>query len=678
MKKLITLTSTLLCAVAITAGDVKLNSDLSDFTVATPRANLTESQTGFLKKALGNHYDIPTTAIVNRSGANDAATPSGIETKVLLFEDFTKWTAGEVGAPDDKMVQDETEVEMDSEGEWTLFRTYQAGGTAYTGFDEIGDDGPGYIKTPAIDVSEGDGVFRVTARVRNANENVQNQSLQAFLMDETNDKFHAASAKAMKYDDWSECVWISRGSNLTEMSAMLLGWNGKVYFDWIKVEQLIYPLSCPEIVSVENVSPADIKITWKKVEGATGYKISVSDSGLDNALTLAELTVDDTESAIVTPAGSAYGSFVISVTAVNGEKESYPEMKAVELLPKSIGKAVALDATDISETGFTANWTDAEFAPYHRVLTRYTRTAESDGEEYVILDDTFAEIPVENNEMNPLMFCPLAEKGGLDFYLSRHGWTVDLAMMANFGGTMPAFVLSNQLATYGLPGQLISPAADFSKGNGTVRLSGEGASAADDVVMGLAFIDADNKIYAEENFELTTGGDKFEVTLSGGQPDSRLVIYMADTAGEDMVMFMNLKITTTLNAGESFTMTHDSYTVPFGENSLKIETALGENDVFEYAVQGFYDNSIYGEASDYVTVKRESTGIAAVSIASEATVSVNGNVLSVVNPAGDTIAVFSADGRNVYSAVAESATIALSKGIYVVTAGGKSQKVAVL
>ena len=38
---------------------------------------------------------------------------------------------------------------------------YQAGGNGYMGFDEIGDEGPGYIMSPEIDVMNGDeGYYR--------------------------------------------------------------------------------------------------------------------------------------------------------------------------------------------------------------------------------------------------------------------------------------------------------------------------------------------------------------------------------------------------------------------------------------------------------------------------------------------------------------------------------------
>ncbi len=64
-----------------------------------------------------------------------------------------------------------------------------------------------------------------------------------------------------------------------------------------------------------------------------------------------------------------------------------------------------------------------------------------------------------------------------------------------------------------------------------------GLSALDDVVMTAGYLNADNEMYSCVDFEVSTSGEEFDVELTGGKADSRLVIKITDSAeGGDMVI----------------------------------------------------------------------------------------------------------------------------------------------
>lgn len=670
MKKLITLTSSLLCAAALIAGSTDFALDMK-FKNAEPA--LSSKQKEVFKSFMGNSYTNAAAIAATKVQAKaQAQLPPGIKIESVLSEDFSKWTEGKVGEPAAEYVTDEfAATAMDYPGEWTLWHINQAGGTAFCNFERTDEDDPGYVKTPAIDVSGGQGVYRITCRAMNANPNAQDQLLQGFFLDETVSQIRFASAQPLVYNEWTECEWIGTGG-LKELSCMLFGWKGLVYIDWIKVDQLIYPLDSPADVNAFLSNATKIDVTWGKVDGATGYKVELVD---DEGNTLASEETGDTDATTLSARVDGETTYRVYVTALNGENYSYPGGWFGEFEAGEVGAATALAATDITENGFTANWTAADFAANYRILTRYTHTAETDGEEYVLLDEYFKNVPAEANEYNPLQFIPLMGMGGFDMYMSRHGWDTDAAVMMNMGGVMPGLILMNMYASAGLKGQLISPVGDFSVGNGTVYLKGMGLTGADDAIITFGFVDSTGEMYASTEFELSTEGDMIDAELTGGKADSRLVMYISDAAGEEMAFFPNLNMTMKLNAGETMSFTYDTYVADGEDTSMKIETPFAQNDKYEYAVQGYFSKDNLGKISDFVTVTRGTVSIDS-AIASGASVSVDGNAVTVVNPGCEAVAIYSVDGCKKYDGASESVSVALEKGIYVVCVGDRTFKVA--
>lgn len=597
-------------------------------------------------------------------------TPN-VKTEVVVNEDFSKWTKGTATDPNPDMVTDEEAASlMNYPGDWTLFRMYEAGGNGFMGFDEVGDDGPGYIMSPAVDVTEGEtSYFRFTARVKNVNENAQDQGLQAFFMNGEESSILFGSTKTMVYDEWTECEWIGRGCST--LQPMVFGWKGKVLIDSYKIEKLIFPLATPVVTSATYTEDGVILLKWNKVEGATSYKIEVQ-GGSDTVYTT---ETGDTDSCvldfIIDPSMMSY---VFYVTAVNGEDMSYPGYIAETPSPETVGTAVALDATDITADGFTANWQKADYAARYLVLPTLTHKAKTAGEQFFYLNELFANVPENADAYNAIQIAPMLGMGGTDLYMSRAGWTIDMGVFMRMIPEMPALALTNMYAAYGLEGSLTSPVADYSVGNGTVKVSGMALSATDDVVMTCGFIDADGNMYSSQDFEITVEGTEFDVELTGGKADSRFVLKITDATEEgDMALIPYLNIYTTLNEGDVVTVPAETVFVDNNTDNARVEVTVDEYNNYSYSILGYFSAKIMGGISNSIDVSSDPNAVEAIGSAS-ASARIIGGILRISNPESVDCTVYTADGRLVFSTSDADASFTVERGSYIVRLGDKAVK----
>ncbi len=595
---------------------------------------------------------------------------STVKSEVLVDENFSKWTAGTQSEPSTEMVTDEQVAElMDYTGDWTAFRMYEAGGAGYMGYDEIGADGPGYLKSPNFDFKEGSNYWRLICHVKNVNANNQEQGLQLFVFNEATSSIITASAKPMQYEEWCECEWIgSSSSDLT--SFMAFGWQGKVLIDEFKLEKLIFPLSTPVVLDAELLPDGSVKVSWEKVTGATSYTVEVQE-GFETILTE---EYGDVDSCILNFEIDSEASYTFYVTAHNGEEISYPGYKATSLIPQYVGATVAKDATDITETGFTANWEAADFASAYLVMPTLTHTAAENGEEFYYLNELFANVPESADMYAPIQIAPMLGFEGTDIYMSRAGWSVDMGMFVRLAPEMPVLALTNQYAMYGLKGSLTSPVTDYSVGEGKVKVSGMAISSVDDVVMLCGFVDAEDNLYSSETFEITTEGTMIEMELTGGRADSRFVFQISETAeGGDMVLIPMLSVSTVLNEGE--TVTVPAETVHAGKvTEARVEVPVNDYNKYSYCVQGYFSNELMGAISEEVDVNA-TNNVTGVEADFEGKVYATDGIISLVNPAGLVCEIYTLDGKCVFATSAESAQIRLTKGMYVVRIGDKSFKI---
>lgn len=601
---------------------------------------------------------------INKSASAPKYAPSNLEFTTVLNEDFSKWTAGSEGNYDTEDVSlnpSKLSSLMNYPGDWSGLYTYQAGGMMYLGSDLV--NGPGYLKSPAIDLRGKQGLYRIKLRARTDNPNNTQQMLQIFSFNEASTSIISAEAKQFD-SNWTDLEWTFAGG-AEQTSIMLYGNSGDIYVDDFTVESVTYPLNSPAITSVTLADVDKVKVEWTAVDGATSYYVYVLDSE-DNSL-LDEQTVTDTETFLnFIPKGDNY--YHIYVIAKDGENESYPTAWWGQLEPESIATPVALPATNISDNGFTANWEKATNASQYILAVTQEHVATSDNETFTIFDDDFSSLN-DADMNNPAI---VAQLGYCDKYFKRGGWYGDL--IAGFSGMI---ALTNIYADAGLPGSLTSPKMNLGVGDEKVNISGFTASMVDDAVLSIALV-KNNQVVDEETVNVSTSGGTFDVELSGGSDDSQIYMSIADASPDgDFIFLDNMKITCTMNKGEIIKLPYTTYYVPYTETSHNVEMPFTGEDKAYYNVQGYFSDEMKSDVSNDITVSR-TTGIAELSDAAEkASVTLTEGGVAISNPKAAKIYIYSINGGMVAKDLTGTThtTVALPAGSYIVRVGNDIFKI---
>lgn len=629
-------------------------------------APLPEAVSNFLKSDAGKAFSEDQVREAYGRGAVKAPKKdAGVMYETVLTEDFAKWTSGSEDAPDSEDVtQDSTKLQslMTTPGDWSGLMAYQAGGMAYLGWDSEGDDGPGYLKTHFIDLTRGQGVYRVTMRARSVNPDNENQMLQIWSLDEGSSNIINAQAVAFG-SEWTDLEWIlSGGKKLT--SIMFYANSGKALVDDLKVEQVFYPLATPDNVDAYMADVDQVKVSWDAVDDATSYYVYAENSD-DDDVVVAEATVENNVATLnFTPIADTY--YRIVVVAKNGDDESYPGSWWGMFEPEEVGTPVALAATNVSETGFTANWERGTNAAQHIVAVTQKHVATADGEEFTFFDDDFSSLDDATDEA-----VVVAQFSGCDKYFKRGGWTGDL--VAGYAGMI---ALTNLYAAYGYPGSITSPAIDFSLGDGKVKVSGVAMSLMDDAVLSVALKKGSTTL-SEQTVDVAQTGSLIDVELEGGEAGSQLVMSIYDASEDgDYIFLDNLKMTMTMNKDQEIKLPYSTTYVSYPATSLDVEMPLAGYDDAWYTVQGYFSDELTSDVSNEINVK-EGTAIRSTKLNGNAKVSVEGGYLTVSNPSHSPIAIYTVGGQLVAQSKGAAATSSfeLSKGAYIVRVDGQSFKV---
>ncbi len=613
----------------------------------------------FLATPIGRNFTAEQVmAAYNNANYIMRAESGNVVSETKIDEDFSKLTAGSEEAPDATNIADvfDNYTTLPS---WGAFRVYQAGGKAYLGYDEVGDEGPGYLMTPALDLSEGDGVFKVTFRVKNVNPNAQDQVLQYFIMDDDPDdtkKSILSAAGLPMTTDWSDVEMIVNGG-VKYTSVMFLGWQGKVLVDNVKLEKLTYPLSIPKNVTLTTTGGGELTAKWDAVEGATEYYVEILDDDFEGKSNTYETSTVATETVSEPAAKIALQiipshKYIVKVTAMNGDKKSYPALGYVEPSVSKVDAPVALAATDVTTSGFTANWETSKFAANYDLSFVRTHTATADGEQATYIDDDFSKIPYSKEDpKGTVQTQDFVTPVSLDNFFKQPGWSTLLGV-----GFTGGFGITNMYESYGLPGALFGPVADFTVGEGKAKVSGIALTSVDDaqVKVGFGTLGAGNAVTFNEGakvFEVSKTGSQFDVEVSGGSKDSRLIFQIIDAAeGGDIVLFTNLKATAELKKGDTYTLPYSTVTTGYDATSYKLEVPFTGNDKFEYTVTGTFGDTTSSKSNTITVYSPEATAISGVAANA------------------DTNAVYTTlDGMRVDNPV--------KSGVYIVKMGGKTFKV---
>lgn len=606
--------------------------------------------------------------------------PKGVTVETVLDKDFSDWTAGTVEAPDEVSVGENEELYdkfFGKDSGWVAHLAYQAGGAMYLGYNEVESNDPGYFMTPEYDFSDSKVAYRFRVTAMNVNENSQDQAFQVFFMNQNpgqeGGQMISASALPMQYKEWTTCEWVGNvKSDCKNLRAMGLGWQGKVLVKNITFEKLIYSVATPEGITLDY---ADGKLSakWDAVENAVSYKATAYEVFEENVVEIGSVTVADPYAEWEMMRSENALRYYVSVVACNAEEEeSYPGTNYAEFPVEEVGDAEALPATNVTANGFTANWKSITDAARTMVFpTQKHKAAEDDW--YMILGEEFQNVPIANDMYNPAMVIPMMGMGDMNMYMSRAGWSTDVCFFFRLMPEMPALVLSNMYAAYGMPGYVMSPVYDLSVGSGNVYISGMAMSAADDAVLTFSLVDAaTGEEYSTKDVEVTTGGTMIEIELADGRPNSMIKFVMTDCAEEEMILIPMLSMSVEMKAGEEITGPLNTEFVAAPATSFDFEYPVDENNSYTYSVQGVF-GQLVGAQSEIVEVKADGSGVAQVACGN-GNVSLRGKVLSVINPDGEKVMVVSADGKVLASSSDKELTLDNISGVVLVKVGNKNYK----
>jgi len=555
----------------------------------------TEMIQHFLSTEIGKNFSEQQVLDVMQQPAAASLTPSE-NNVVLLNESFDKWTAGTNDAPDASIVNADDQEAVDALCDvpgWTAFLCSQAGGAVYQSYDEVGEDGPGYLMTPNLDMTQHQGVLRFRARVKNVNANATENGLQYFVLDNNPDKKGMISANVcpMTYGEYTEVEFVCRATS-AYTAVMFYSWQGKVLVDEVLVEDVIYALATPSNIKIEAVSGTQIKVSCDAVEGATKYAVTAQSRKSDESYTV----VSDTNEAIITGQFDPAEDVIVSIVASNDTDESYPGTSYGPIsYTGTIDAPVALEATNVSNQGFTANWEPSLWANTYELTLNRTHTVGEEGETFYYVQEDFSEIPYTTDDTESTVMTSDGSVVSLDNYINAKGWNVYLASCFTGG-----LALTNMYEAYGFPGLMVSDEKDFSLGGGKVRISGAGMSLVDDVVMKVGFASATNSMFGKsynfldgaKEFELSTTGSVFDVEIEGGTENSMILFKMVDASSSgDMAVFAMLNISAEAAPGDQVASVYDIVTLPASATSYDVEVDFPEGDSFSYSVVGKFGNN---------------------------------------------------------------------------------------
>lgn len=432
---------------------------------------------------------------------------------------------------------------------------------------------------------------------------------------------------------------------------------------------IVSPIDPPTPLPATNYSATSFTANWEAVEGASSYLLSVlyeGESDIEYVFENKEVQgtsydVEDLTAGIV---------YYYQITAKMSDGSVSQPSEMVAALP-TLSKPVVKEATDITATGFTANWEPVEFANVYLTTLYKEHTAKAD-ETYTIANASFEGLESTGTLESPETFFDAYQLTRQD---GAYGWYISMA------ATIPgAMGLDNSFAMFFGPSFMYSPQGNFGQAGGKATLTLDVVAPADDNLLVMFAEIVDNMLTPIESsvksIPVTPTMTEQKVTLEGGS-DGDVILIFSENDGN--VFFGSLKVDVDLKAGAKFSTTEDAVVAETNSCSFKDLTVV-DGDVFAYDVMAAYvadsNNIVYSEISDKMEVQLSSS-VASVAPAMAAVNVING-IANISNPAMEDVAVFGIDGKCIFTDNngSESLSVELpAVGIYLVKVGTEIFKV---
>lgn len=603
-----------------------------------------------------------------------ALAPENVE--VVLGEDFSKFTAGSEESPDMSNILNSEGVIMQdyiNTYGWSGINIYQAGGSCF-----LSDGVQALLMTPVLDLSGDNGNFTVTVTFR-----AQSGSGKFFILGQT-------EGLSNPYGGYVACdgTWKTATINMDKggaNTAIQFYGDCPVFIDDIEISQTGGSVAEPEALSTPYALPAtDITSTgftanWQPVQNATAYLLDVF-YFVDNKPQYVEKDFQTTETSRTLTGLEPGRLYYYSVQATDGtdvtaESDIIPAKEAVE----SLDAPVASAATEVSDNGFMANWSEVAGASYYDVTTLSEYIIPQTGT-FVLDDETFDK--VTTGTISSPEYCPL--QCDLNDYTTYPDWYGITTLLAD-----DMIGLKNYYAVMGAYSMLYSPiyqTDDANPADVNVRISAQMVNCTHGTQLGVALVDAITGDIVGGKWSFVDLNDQmtdYEFNL-GASNSYYVAIGFSDPndvyGSTGMVFIDGVKITQNMTAGTTLMRIY-SDDIAYNNGFYVSTPDKRDGESFSYYVtagSNGAEGDVVSEASDIIEVgKSTSVGnaVAAHGIAISAS---RGEVKVVTDTVAD-VNVYDMAGRTVsrVCGVSGTVTVSLAPGVYIVKCGDVVRKVMV-
>ncbi len=368
--------------------------------------------------------------------------------------------------------------------------------------------------------------------------------------------------------------------------------------------------------------------------------------------------------------------YFYTVKATKGNRQSAPSN---EIEAFDVSNPTALPATNVSETGYTANWECHSKVDFFKISQILTFIADKDLPDYVILDEDFSKISSTGTAENPERGEYNTTEVPIDKYTKIPGWTATSYCLGNgMLGGMPAPEGDN---TGIIAGVIQTPFMDLSHGTGTCKVTMRVYAEEGDLVNVLG---VDNMLTLYSCVFPKTGWQEVEFELMSSNEKEQLAIYSNNYS---WFMLDSFKVTHSLSKGDKMTMSTGVQTVmDKNARSAQMENAYFEPEkktgyyVEAYRIYHGMVNDVWQSPASNLIEIQNGDAIQSVDSSNNSTVIIaKEGAVEVTLPENADIEVYAVDGRLVNKTAGISGTnmITLESGLYIVRAGSKKAKVIV-
>lgn len=365
---------------------------------------------------------------------------------------------------------------------------------------------------------------------------------------------------------------------------------------------------------------------------------------------------------------------------VKARNSKYTSDNSNEAEVYGVSQPKALPATNVTDNGYTANWTCGPKADAFRVEQVQQRTYDKDDDNVVVLYEDFSKVvsyytedDIANGDIEYGFYTDSYQP--IDDYTHLAGWTAASTMCVD--GWLGGMAKGDNTT---LQGCIVTPVMDLSHNDGECYVEVKAWGTPGDWldIRGGSEVCSNAIEFPEEGFvtrrvalPMCSSKEKFYFYSNNGYP------FLIDY----------IRITQPMKAGETSSITTASTLVEDSEarSADMADVAFSDDSSTAYTVtalryrNGDYYDRVASSPSNLITVKEAATGVDGIVKDADSISAVSGGISVSVAEGNAMVNVFNAAGQIAAAreCAAGTTVITLAKGIYVVKAGNVTKKVVV-